>query len=107
MVFANIFSDACSAFALIAIFFGVVGGIKWFIEWKIDDAKAREEAEKAAAEKEWQRQNPELWRAQEMVRLEKERLETQTRLAEEKAKHERTGDQLGGVLAAGRFFGWW
>jgi len=60
----------------------------------------REAAKKEKALEAFKRENPELWRQQELLKLEKERLEAQTKLAREEAK-------VGFVFGVGRGFGLW
>jgi hypothetical protein len=53
--------------------------------------------------KTWQK----LWRQQELLKLEKERLEAQKQLAEEQAKQENTRRNVGIIVAIGRGLSWW
>jgi hypothetical protein len=63
--------------------------------------------EKAKADKELMRSNPEAWRAQQLVQLDRERLESQRRLAEGRAKQESLVQNVGIIWRIGRGLGWW
>jgi hypothetical protein len=67
----------------------------------------REAKQQAEAQEKFKRENPELWREQEMLKLEKERLETQKKLAYEQARSENTRRNVGMGVAIGRAMGWW
>jgi hypothetical protein len=56
---------------------------------------------------ELQRTNPELWHQKELLKLQKERLETERQLAEERAKQENLERNVGIGMAIGRIMGWW
>jgi hypothetical protein len=60
----------------------------------------REAAKKERALETFKRENPELWRQQESLKLEKERLEAQTKLAQEEAR-------VGFIFGVGRVWGLW
>ena len=62
--------------------------------------EAREEAKKAKALEAFKRENPVLWQQQELLKLEKERLEAQEKHAQQEAR-------VGFIFGLGRGLGWW
>ena len=87
----------------IFILFGLPAAIKGISAW-LDHRKAVKQAE--ALEK-FKRENPELWRQQELLKLEKERLEAQKQLSEEQARQESARRNVGLLVGIGRGLGWW
>ena len=74
-----------------------------FCKW----SEEREAEKKAEAQEKFKRENPELWRQQELLKMEKERLEAQKQLAEEQAKQESARRNVGLIVGIGRGLGWW
>ena len=70
-------------------------------------SEEREAKKKAEAQEKFKRENPELWRQQELLKLEKERLDAQKQLSEEQARQENTRRNVGVGFAIGRAMGWW
>jgi predicted Holliday junction resolvase-like endonuclease len=102
MVFA-LFDFGTVCFLWIFILFGlpaVIGAI-------VKSLEEREANKQVQAQEKFKRENPELWRQQELLKLEKERLETQTRLAEEQARQENARRNVGVGVVIGRAMGWW
>jgi hypothetical protein len=95
------FGSVC--FFWIFILFGLPAAIKGISEW----LEHREAAKKVEAQEKFKRENPELWRQQELLKLERERLETQQKLAEEQAAQENARRNVGLVVGIGKAFGWW
>ena len=69
-------------------------------------SEEREAEKKAEAQEKFKRENPELWRQQELLKMEKERLEAQKQLAEEQAKQESARRNVGLIVGIGRGLGW-
>ncbi len=69
--------------------------------------ESREAAKQAEAQEKFKLEHPELWRQQELLKLEKERLETQKKLAHEQVRQENTRRNVGMGFAIGRTMGWW
>jgi len=63
-------------------------------------SEEREAKKKAEAQEKFKRENPELWRQQELLKLEKERLE-------EQARQESARRNVGLIVGIGRGLGWW
>jgi hypothetical protein len=95
------FGSVC--FFWIFILFGLPAAIKGISEW----LEHRDTVKKAEAQEKFKRENSELWRQQELLKLEKERLEAQKQLAEEQARQENTRRNVGVGFAIGRGLGWW
>jgi Sec-independent protein translocase protein TatA len=95
------FGSVC--FLWIFILFGLPAAIKGIGEW----LEQREATKKAEAQERFQRENPELWRQQELLKLEKERLEAQKQLSEEQARQESARRNVGLIVGIGRGLGWW
>ncbi len=79
------------------------GAIKLWRDWM----DRQEAAKQAEAQERFKRENPELWKQQELLKLEKERLATQKELAERQLRQENARRNAGTVVAVGRFLGWW
>ena len=73
----------------------------------VDPPRLPESNTQAKAEEKFKRENPELWRQQELLKLEKERLETQTKLAQEQARQESARRNVGLIVGIGQGLGWW
>jgi len=95
------FGSVC--FFWIFILFGLPAAIKGISEW----LEHRDAVKKAEAQEKFKRENPELWRQQELLKLERERLETQKKLAEEQARQENVRRNVGVGFAVGRALGLW
>ncbi len=95
------FGSVC--FFWIFILFGLPAAIKGICNW-LDHRDAVKQAE---AQEKFKRENPELWRQQELLKMEKERLEAQKQLAEEQAKQESARRNVGLIVGIGRGLGWW
>ena len=93
-----------SVFILGILFlFGVPAVLHGIATW-LEEREAEKQAE---AKEKFKRENPELWRQQELLRMEKERLETQQKLAEEEARQENARRNVGLIVGIGRGLGWW
>ncbi len=64
-------------------------------------------AHAAQKDAELQLKHPELWQRKELVKLEKERLEMQKKLAEDRAKQEADDRNASILIGIGRGLGWW
>jgi hypothetical protein len=103
--------DLCSGIGMLV---AVIGGLVLLskgIEAALD-ARERKKAEALAAQKareeaEFQQNHPELWRQRELLKLEKERMAAQNKLAEDRPKQEATTRKVGLVVGIGRALGWW
>jgi hypothetical protein len=95
MVFASMdFGSVC--FFWIFILFGLPALAGAIGKW----SEEREAKKQAQAQEKFKRENPELWRQQELLKLEKERLEAQQKLAQEERN-------VGLLVGIGRGLGWW
>jgi|GEM_PF-7085188 len=102
MLFASMdFGTVC--FLWIFILFGLPALAGAIGKW----SEEREAKKKAEAQEKFKRENPELWRQQELLKLEKERLEAQKQLSEEQAKQESARRNVGLIVGIGRGLGWW
>jgi hypothetical protein len=105
------FDDFCSSistgFLVICVIYLACKGIAAYCEYAAEKEAQEAAARKAREEEEFQRNHPEAWRAREMVKLEKERLEAEQKLAAERAKREAAARGIGIVAGIGRGLGWW
>jgi hypothetical protein len=82
--------------------------IAWGAVWAcLKLAKYTEARKQAQAQEKFKRENPELWKQQELLKLEKERLRIQEQLAREQAGRENRRRNVGMGFVLGRWMGWW
>ena len=96
--------DLCFWWIIILCLPSALAGICKLIAGWLEDMEAQKRAQ---AEEKFKRENPELWRQQELLKLEKERMAMQKELAEQQISQENSRRNAGAIVAAGRFLGWW
>src|SRR5260370_324988 len=102
MLFASMdFGTLC--FIWIFLIFLLPAALRGIVNW-LDHREAVKQEE---AKEKFKRENPELWRQQELLKLEKERLEAQKQLSEEQARQESARRNVGLLVGIGRGLGWW
>jgi hypothetical protein len=100
--------DFCwTGFVGICLFILACRGIPALIELMEEQAAERKKRAEAEADAKFMRDHPEAWRAKELVKLERERLEAQKEHAAEAARQENTRRNAGLVAGIGRGLGWW
>jgi len=98
---------------VIVVFIGIpyvlYYGVGFAIKWAEETAKANAKAQEEAADLELQKSHPEVWRNQQLLKLEKERLAAQQQLAaqqlEAQKKHAEQENARRNVGLAADIFG--